>query len=164
MTKIPAGLASAVAIRARLAPPDGQLIPGALADELLEGLIGVGDGQSGGQGGLAGHRLDALAVGVLEQAAEVDAAPEGLAGPVEVVAEVGAIGAEAVEDVGGEFGGVGPVHTLFTNRGGRAFVGTNGVALSLSRILRGHLAGACGKAGPATGKIRMLIPPSEEWR
>ena len=36
--------------RGEVASPDGGLIPGALDDELLEGLISVGDGQALGQG------------------------------------------------------------------------------------------------------------------
>jgi hypothetical protein len=87
MTKMAAGEANALGHAGAVAPRDGLLIPGALADELLQRLVGVGDRQARRQGDGAGHRLDALAVGVLEQAAEVDAAPGGLAGAVEVVAE-----------------------------------------------------------------------------
>ena len=63
-----------------VAPPDGLLVPGALAEELLQGLVGVGDVQARRQGDAVGDRLDALAVAVGDQAAEVDAAPGGLAG------------------------------------------------------------------------------------
>ena len=118
--------------------PDGLIIPGALADELLEGLVGVGDGQARGQDGVAGHRLDALAVGVLEQPAEIDAAPGGLAGAVEVVAEVTGVLGEPIEDVGCKLGGVGAVHALDTNRASGSFVGSNGVALRFHLILDLH--------------------------
>ena len=106
---------------------DRLLVPGALAEELLQGLVGVGDVEPLRQRDAGGHRLDALAVAVLDQAAEVDAAPGGLAGAVEVVAEAGGVVGEPVEDVGVEFGGVGPVHTPCTNRTGRPFVGANGL-------------------------------------
>src|SRR5206468_2227368 len=61
--------------------PDGLLVPGALAEELLEGLVEVLDLQAGREGDLAGEGLDALAVAVEEQALEVDAGVGGLAGP-----------------------------------------------------------------------------------
>ncbi len=119
-------------------PGDRLLVPGALAEELLQRLVGVGDRQAGWQRDGAGHRLDALAVGVLEQSAEVDAAPGGLAGAVEVVAEYVREGDEPVEDVGREFGGVGAVHTLVTNPAGKSFVEANGVALATSAQFRPH--------------------------
>ena len=119
--------------RSRIASQGRLLVPGALAEELLQGLVGVGDLQPLGQRDAGGHRLDALAVAVGDQAAEVDAAPGGLAWAVEVVAEgIGVVG-EPAEDVGGEFGGVGPVHTIRTNRVGQPFVRANGVALGRRR-------------------------------
>src|SRR3954447_21403271 len=47
-----------------IALPDGLLVPGALAEELLQGLAQVGDPQSGREGDLAGEWLDALAFAV----------------------------------------------------------------------------------------------------
>src|SRR5262249_58077743 len=59
------GQAGAVALE------DLGLIPGALVEELLQGLLGVLDGQFGGQGDTPGERLDALAFAVEQQALEV---------------------------------------------------------------------------------------------
>src|SRR4029079_14537995 len=80
--------------------PDGLLVPGALADELLQRLVQVLDLEACREGDLAGERLDALAVAVEDQALEVDAGVLGLAGPVEVVAEASGVGVEPVEDFG----------------------------------------------------------------
>ena len=129
MTKMPVGRGEGLGHGRAVALPDGLLVPGALADELLEGLVEVLDVQAGREGDLAGERLDALALAVEDQALEVDAGVLGLAGPVEVVAEAGGVIAEPVEDFGCEFGGVGAVHTLDTNRPGRSFVAANGVVL-----------------------------------
>src|SRR5437763_10756985 len=92
--------------------PDGPLVPGALADELLQRLVQVLDLQAGRECDLAGERLDTLAVAVEDETLEVDAGVLGLAGPVEVAAESVGVGGEPVEDFGGEFGGVGSVHAL----------------------------------------------------
>ena len=67
--------------------------------------------QFGGPGDAGGHRLDALALAILEQAAEVDAAPGVLGLVAEVVAEQLGVVAKPIEDFGGQFGGVGLVHT-----------------------------------------------------
>jgi hypothetical protein len=50
------------------------------------------------------HRLDALPLAILEQAAEVDAAPGVLGLEPEVVAEQFGIIPEPIEDLGGQFG------------------------------------------------------------
>jgi hypothetical protein len=89
-----------------IAPEHGELVPGALAEELLQRLVGVGDVEPGRQGDAGGHRLDALAVAVGEQAPQIGAAPGGLPRAVEVVAERGRVVGEPSEDVGGEFGGL----------------------------------------------------------
>ena len=77
---------------------------------------------SGGRGTRADHRLDALALAVLEQAAEVDAAPGVLGLVAEVVAEQLGVIPEPIEDFGGQFGGVGLVHTIHTNKAPGRFV------------------------------------------
>src|SRR5262245_463849 len=94
-----------------VAAPDGLLVPGTLAEELLEGLVGVGDLQVRRQGDAVGDRLGALAVAVGDQAAEVDAAPGGLAGAVEQVAEATGIGSEPLEGLGVEIRRECLVHT-----------------------------------------------------
>jgi hypothetical protein len=95
-----------------MASPDGLLVPGALADELLEGAVEVGDLQAGRECDLAGERLDARALAVEDRALELDAGVLGLAGPVEVAAESGGRGVEPVEGFGSEIGGVGAVPGL----------------------------------------------------
>jgi hypothetical protein len=49
-----------------VALPEGPLVPGALAEELLQRLVGVRDLQAGRQGDAVGDRLGALAVAVLD--------------------------------------------------------------------------------------------------
>ncbi len=88
------------------------IVPGALIDELLQGLVGITDGQEFGRERDPGdHRLDALAIAVLEQAAEIDAAPGALRLVAEVVVEELGVDAEAAEDLGTELGCMSPVHT-----------------------------------------------------
>lgn len=52
---------------------DGPVNPGALVDELLQGLDFILDVQPDGQGDAAAERLDALALAVSELPSEVDA-------------------------------------------------------------------------------------------
>ena len=64
MTKIAGRVGELRGHRGPVALQDGLLVPGALAEELLQGLVGVGDVQARRQGDAGGHRLDALAVAV----------------------------------------------------------------------------------------------------
>ena len=77
---------------------------------------------SGGPGDAGGHRFDALALAVLEQAAEVDAAPGALRLVPEVVAEQFGVVAKPFEDFGSQFGCVGLVHNDHTNKAADGFV------------------------------------------
>jgi len=90
-----------------VAAQDGVVVPGALVDELLQGLVGVGDSQGLGQGDAAGERLDALALAVEQQPLEVDAGPRGGPRPAEVGGEGSGVVGEPAEDLRGEFRGVG---------------------------------------------------------
>ena len=80
-------------------PPDGLLVPGALSEELLQRLVGVGDVEPRRRWDPVGDGLEALAVAVLAEVAEGDAAPAGLAGPVEEVRETLGVRGEPSEDV-----------------------------------------------------------------
>src|SRR4051812_10035521 len=91
---------------------DLLFVPGALVEELLEGLLGVLDLQVGRQGDALGHRLDALALAVEEQSLEIDGAPPGLPWPGELISEEVGIVLEAVQDIGGEFRSRGLAHTV----------------------------------------------------
>src|SRR3954452_3859115 len=73
------------------------LVPGALVDELLQGLLGVLDRQIGGQDNASGQRLDALAFAVVEQPLEVEGAVGGLGLMTEVLAEELGVLLEACE-------------------------------------------------------------------
>ena len=96
---------------------DLLVVPGALVDELLQGLIGFLDvAEFGRQRDSAHHRLDALAFAILEQAAEVDAAPGALGLVAEFGLEGRGVDPEPFEDFGRQFGGEGLVHTLHTNK------------------------------------------------
>src|SRR5512135_883862 len=97
--------------------PDLLLVPGALVDELLQGLFGVLDVEEFRRpGDTSHHRLDALAVAILEQATEGDATPGVLSLVAEVVPDQFGIIPEPIEDFGGQFGGVSLVHTGRTNK------------------------------------------------
>ena len=61
---------------------------------------------------------------ILEQAAEVDPAPGVLGLVPEVVVEQFGINPEPIEDFGGQFGGIGLVHTGHTNKAPGRFVKT----------------------------------------
>jgi hypothetical protein len=66
----------------------GRFVPTALVDELLERLLRVSHrGQFGRQAHPAGDRFDRFAFALLEQAMQVDLAPEALAGVVKVGAK-----------------------------------------------------------------------------
>ena len=111
----------------------GLVIPGALTDELLEGLVGVSGALTIGEVDPAAHGLDALAFAVEQEALQVGRAVDGLLGVPEVVAEASSVSGQAVENGGCEFGGGGAVHISSTNRPGRSFVMFNGVVLILLR-------------------------------
>ena len=82
----PPGAGEGLGHHAAVALEDLLLVPGALVDELLQGLFGVFDvEQLRRPGDAGGHRFDALAFAILEQAAEVDAAPGELSGVAEEV-------------------------------------------------------------------------------
>ena len=93
----------------------GLVIPGALSDELLEGLLGVLSVEIGREVDAPREGLDALALAVVEQALEIDAAPEGLPLMREVVPEDLGIIVESVEDFRGQFRCVGLGHNDHTN-------------------------------------------------
>ena len=90
-----------------VAPEDLGLFPGALVDELLQGLLGVLALQTVGQGDAAGERLDALALAVEQQPLQVDAGPQGGLGLREVRGEEGGVVAQAVEGRRVGFGSLG---------------------------------------------------------
>jgi len=113
-----------------IAMEDLLIVPGTLIDELLQGLVGIADREEfGREWDPADHGLDALAIAVLEQAAEIDAAPGALRLVAEIVVEELGVDLEPAEDLGSEFGCMGLVHTIHTNNAARSFVRFNGVVL-----------------------------------
>jgi hypothetical protein len=86
-----------------VAAEDVGLVPGALVDDLLQGLPGSLAVQAVGQGAAAGERLDALAFVVEQQPLQVDAGPQGGLG----LREVGGVVAQAVEGRRVGFGSLG---------------------------------------------------------
>jgi hypothetical protein len=98
-----------------VAAQDLALVPGALIDELLQGLLGVLAGQALRQGDAPGEGLDALALAVEQQPLQVDAGPAGRLGLGEVRGEQRRVVAEPVEDGRIEFGSVG-LHTSLDAR------------------------------------------------
>ena len=114
----PLGTGEGLSHHGAVAMEDPLFVPGALVDELLHGLFGIVDvaRSSAGSGTRLDHGLDALALAVLEQAAEVDAAPGALGGVAEVVMEVLGVVPKPAEDFGSEFGCKGLVHTIHTNK------------------------------------------------
>src|SRR5436190_5874378 len=74
-----------------IAPGQRLVVPGALVDELLEGLLGVLGVEARREGDAPREGFDALALAVVEQPLEVDAAPGGLLLVGEVVVEDGGI-------------------------------------------------------------------------
>src|SRR5262249_18875960 len=89
---------------------DLGMVPGALVDELLQGLVFVLDVQVVGDGDAPGERLDALAFAVEEQALEVDTGPRGGPGLGEVGGEARGVLGQTAEHGRREFRGVG-LHT-----------------------------------------------------
>jgi hypothetical protein len=126
----PLGTGQGLSHHPAIALPNELLVPGALVDELLQGLFGVFDvEQFRRPGDAGGHRFNALAFPILEQTPEVDAAPGGLRGVSEQVLERFGILAKPSEDFRGEFWRVCLVHTNHTNRTPKLFVELNGVVL-----------------------------------
>jgi len=93
-----------------VASPDGLLVPVGLVDEVLEALIGVLDPELGRQVDAADQWLDALAFAVLEEPAEVDERPVGLAAHGKVTAKEIGVGLEPGQDAGWERGRESSVH------------------------------------------------------
>ena len=116
-----------------VASGDGLIVPVGLVDEVLQALVGILDAELWRQVDAADHRLDALPFAVLEQAAEIDAAPGALRLVAEIVAEELGVDPEPAEDLGSEFGRMGLVHTIHTNKAPDRFVGFNGVVLGTTR-------------------------------
>src|SRR5262249_2274816 len=78
-----------------IAVEDRLFVPGALIDELLQGLFRLADReQFGREWDPANHGLDALTIAVLKQAAEIDAAPGALRLVAEIVVEERGVGLE----------------------------------------------------------------------
>lgn len=90
-----------------VATQDRPFVPGALADELLGRLFGIGADQAVRQGDAVGEGLDALALAVAEEALEVDARPTSGLDLREVAGEQRGVFAAAVEDRRVEFGRIG---------------------------------------------------------
>jgi hypothetical protein len=65
--EVPGGVGEGLGHDGAVAAPDGLLVSGTLAEELLEGLIGVGDVESHGQRDAIGDGFDALAVAVPDE-------------------------------------------------------------------------------------------------
>ena len=103
----PFGAGKGLRMAGAVASEDGVLAPGALVDELLEGLFGVGAGQSVRQSDPAGKRLDGLAFAVEQQPLEVHAGPPSRLGLGKVIREQGGVLAEPAEDCRIESWGVG---------------------------------------------------------
>jgi hypothetical protein len=78
--------------------------PGALADELLERLLGVLAREAGWECDAPGERFDALALAVEQEPLEVHPGPPRRPGLREVRREAGRVLAESVEDRRIEFG------------------------------------------------------------
>ena len=105
-------------------------VPRTLVDELLQGLFGIANREElGRERDAADHRLDALAFAILDQTAEVDAAPGTLGLVSKIVLKEPGVIPEPVHDFGGQFGCKGLVHTIHTNNETRRFVKFNGVVL-----------------------------------
>ena len=98
------GVGEALGHACAVASPDGLLVPVGLVDEVLEALVGVLDAELRRLVDAADQGLDALALAVLEQAAEIDERPIGLAGQGEVGSEAVGVGIEPGEDTGGSAG------------------------------------------------------------
>jgi hypothetical protein len=79
-------------------PGHGRVIPAALVDELLEGLLGIGHrGQFGRQAHPARERFNGFTFALLHQAAQVDLGPEGLARAVKMGAKTVSVRLQPLE-------------------------------------------------------------------
>ena len=91
----------------------GRLVPTALVDELLEGLLGVGHrGQFGRPADPARERFDRFAFALLDEPAQVDSAPKGLAGVVKVGAKAVGVHLQTLEHRGPKPGRESAVHSM----------------------------------------------------
>jgi hypothetical protein len=109
------GVSEGLAPVGAVAAQDLALVPGALIDELRQGLLGVLAGQALRQDHSSGQRLDALPLAIEQEALQVDAGPAGRLGLRKVCGEQRGVVAEAVEDGRIEFGSVG-LHTSLDAR------------------------------------------------
>ncbi len=108
-------------------------IPGALVDELLQGLVLVSDVQCGGQGNASGERLDALAFSVEEESLQVNAGPLRRPSLREVGGEESSIVGKPGQNSRGKVRSR-SLHPLSTKKLLAGFVQVNGVVLeSLNR-------------------------------
>src|SRR5262249_13241823 len=112
----PSGTGESLSHHAPVAMEDLLFVPGALVDELLEGLFGVLDVEQFGREwdpiGSRDHGFDALAFAIADQAAEVDTAPGALGGMPEVVMEALGVIPQPFQDFRSEFWRKGSVHTI----------------------------------------------------
>src|SRR4051794_26217584 len=92
--------------------PDSLLIPGALVDEILEGLQGVADAEARRERDACGQGLDALTLTILEQSPDVNGRPLGLAPEAEVGHEEVDVGPEPMQSVAVEGWCLGAIHAL----------------------------------------------------
>ena len=99
-----------------------MIVPGTLVDELLHGLFGIVEvAKFGRECNPSHHRLDALALTILDQTAEVDTTPRALGGVPEFVTEAFGVTLKPFQDFGSEFGCEGFVHTIHTNKAAERF-------------------------------------------
>ena len=115
-------------------PHDGLVVPGAPAEELLEGLIGVSHFRPVGEVDSAEDGLDALAVAIEQETISVGTTVSDLLWVFKVAPEPPGVVSLAVEDIGCEFGRVGSVNTATTNRPDESFIKFNEVVLK--RVFR----------------------------
>jgi len=127
ITKIPSGWRRSGQVRA-IGSGEPPVVPRALVDELLEGLLRVLDVESRREVDAAGERLDALALASWSSLGDRPRS-RWLRLVREVVAEDVGIIPEPVDDFGSQFRCVSLAHTDHTNKGPREFVGPNGVVL-----------------------------------
>jgi hypothetical protein len=92
--------------------PDFLLIPGALVDEILEGLQGVTDAEARRERDACGQGLDTLALPVLQQSPDVDGRPLGLTPEAEVRHEEMGVVPEPMQSIAVEGWRLGAIHAL----------------------------------------------------